>query len=89
MSKPGDREMMTKAQCAEMRKDLDGCVYSRRELEALLDSYEASIRAMRDEINGDGHTEGCAFVRCFGVRPCDCCAPLVRQYDGELQKAVK
>lgn len=75
--------MTTKQQCAEMRKDLDGCVYSRRELEGLLDSYEAAMRALDVCIGSHGHLAWCASWNGRTGKPCNCGNVLLRQYDGE------
>lgn len=82
MSKKGvGNPVTTKQQCAEMRKDLDGCVYSRRELEALLDSYEAVVMALRLHLPGDRHAFWCHQWPQCGTCPCGHDA--LRQYDGE------
>lgn len=44
----------------------------------LIDTLNAEVAAMRDELIADGHTEGCAFMR-----SCDCVAEWLRRFEGE------
>jgi hypothetical protein len=76
-------KLMTKRECAEMRRwAMSRSSAAAEEYVRLLDSYEAAMEALAGEITG-GHTLGCAFVMYDGRRNCDCPQDLVRQYEGE------
>lgn len=78
-------EFTTAQECAEMRR-----IYAHlqnNKVLALLDSYEAALRLVKDvrRCSGmvdDDHTSECRYV-CSSIEDCDCGYEALRQFAGE------